>query len=320
MSHRAAPKFHTLLATFILGIAYAQAGQGRALLNAFSSDKNLLANAKASPPTTNQATSQFCPTLNDFGYVYPQYAAGHEILKLLQIKFTSGQSLSTTLLQSLNDQFQTAMSHFRTSFAVDLKPDQKSDLKLTRQLLEVKNRLLSVVGYTEKLTDASNANSIKDELAKRVDEDPRWKSALKKLFCAVETCAPEKPVSISYDKLLANKEFKRNLEDALIEEVSDSLSVDEMLYAQVIPNDRARTRLLSALFKKLKIDSQSAWSCQKTSSGFDFVTRVEVQYKNLSWASDTKPAGTYTQKSSQICFSSYTKIIDLCEATKGAPL
>ncbi len=285
-----------ILIMISLILAHTQAS-ARALLGAL--------NTPVAISTTSQAPSANCSCLNSFGFLNPLFLSRSETFKILKIKPLGNQEISNTSLQSLKDSFMQATSVFKNNFDVDLES--------SAALVQIRNRLLTSVGYNEKHIE-------KADLTKMASEDLRWKSALQKISCNLQSCKSPSDAVINYDILLLSKTFKKDLESALLDQTSESITVDEMLSALVVPNERARLRLFSALLTQVGIPNETRWSCSKTAGEVHFTSRVEVALGKDTWASDTALSSDYTQKSSQICFSSLAKLNELCSAKKGAPL
>lgn len=263
-------------------------------------------NSPISLPEAVIVARPYCNTLNSFGVMNSAFLSRSETFKTLKMKPISPQEVSASSLQALKDSFMQATSVFKNNFELELDSPES--------LIQTRGRLLASVGYNDKIFGAN----LKAELQKRSNEDLRWKSALQKLSCALQTCKAQNEVSIVLDTLTLTKNFRKELESALLEQAGESVSVDEMLGGRVIPNERARLRLFSALLNQLGIQNETRWSCNKVDGKLQFSSRLEVPIGKDIWASDTALSSDYTQKSSQICFSSLAKLTELCSTKKGA--
>ncbi len=274
---------------------------GRALLGALNSP------IKA----TEVAPTGFgsCSTVNSLGALNAQFQSRNETFKILKLKPLSSQEVTLSSLQNLKDAFMQATSVFKNNF--DLELDSPASLIQTR------SRLLANLGYNEKTLEQTAPKTL---LQKFANDDLRWKAALQKVSCSIQNCKVGTELAIAFDAILASKSFRKDIESALLEQASESLSVDEMLGGRIIPNERARLRLFSALLNQIGIQNETRWNCNKTSGSLHFSSRLEVAIGKDIWASDTALSSDYTQKSSQICFSSLAKLNEICSAKKGASL
>ncbi len=283
------------------------------IIGGFAQARNLIG-ALNTPMTLPEAKSEApqpaasCFTINTLGFQIPTFASRSEIFKTLKIKNLLSQDVTTPNLQVLKDAFMQSTSVYKNNFDVDSNSSPV--------LVQSRARLLGAVGYNEKRLD----QSMKAELTNLATIDPRWKAALQKLTCVSQNCKSAYEVMIAYDKLIAGgKNFKKDLEAALLEQESEQVTVDEMLGGKIIPSERARLRLFSALLSQLGIASETRWNCSKTATGVQFSARLEVIIGKDTWSSDTALLSDYSQKSSQLCFSSLEKLSEQC-GKKGVSL
>lgn len=291
-----------LLRLILSSILFTEAASARALIGALNTPISFV-DSKADMP----APQNKCSTFNSFGFQNPSFSSRSEIFKILKIRNIASQELSTERLQVLKNQFMQATSVYRNSFDLDSSS--------TPVLIQTRARLLGAIGYNEKRLD----QSMKAELLKQATEDPRWKAALQKLSCVLLNCKSSLDLAIPYENLIVGKNFKKDLETALLEQESEQITVDEMLGGMIIPTERARLRIFSALLSQLDIPSETRWSCSKTPTGIQFSARLEVTVGKDTWASDTALASDYVQKAAQLCFSSLEKLSEQC-GKKGASL
>ena len=284
----------TMIACTLFSLGQTQA---RALLGTL--------NTPVVPTAATPTEAVNCSALNSLGFMNPSFLSRSETFKILKIKPLLTQEVSTANLQILKDSFMQATSVFKNNFEIEL--DSPASLIQTRA------RLLSSVGYNEKHLE-------KIDLLKLTNDDPRWKGALQKLSCNLQSCKSLSDATITIDAVVSSKTYKKDLESALLEQASESISVDEMLGGRVIPSERARLRLFSALLTQIGIQNETRWTCNKTANVPRFTSRVEVSLGKDTWASDTALSSDYEQKSAQICFSSLVKLSEKCSVKKGASL
>ncbi len=291
----------SLLLVILITLSYADPVAARALMGALKSPVSISA-VVTPPPSTH------CIALNSFGVLNSTFVSRVETFKALKIKPLPTAEMSISSLQLLKDAFMQATSLFKNNFDLDL---ESSPI-----LIQTRTRLLAAVGYSEKLSD----QKLKADLQKMSSLDLRWMGALQKMTCNLQTCKSQSDVTIAYEALIASKSFRKDIETALLEQAGEAISVDEMLGGRVIPSERARLRLFSALLNQMGVQNETRWGCSKSSGVFHFSSRLEVAIGTDLWASDTALASDYSQKAPRMCFSSLAQLTEMCLAKKGALL
>ncbi|HEX4924551.1 MAG TPA: hypothetical protein VFV50_10710 [Bdellovibrionales bacterium] len=182
--------------------------------------------------TIAPAAAPNCPNLMDWG-------ESAVFLKSIESKLPSVASMKK---QPVHIQFSKFLSAFKEA-TKDFKGSLNGDE--TAESRAVKARLLSSVGWNQPQTWPHVEALVKQE--------PRVAAAARNLACELmETRVARADCDGDFSDLNESERtfFLRRLEAAVVDYLSDGVTIGEMIDAEVIPTEGARARLLMALMER----------------------------------------------------------------------
>ena len=192
------------------------------------------------------APPQYCPNLmtwEDTKGFFKKWDSGLPSAKSMK-KLTAHQQFTKFL-----SAFREATKDFRTT----LDAEETDDLKSTRA------RLLNSVGWVPVQTW---------DLVKKTEiKDPRVRGASRRLVCDLVESRVSRAECDGALGLLNESEravYLRRIESAVVEYMSEGITVDEMVRGKVIPTEGARARLLVALMERHGLNHSLIFAAPKT--------------------------------------------------------